>query len=130
MATLQLRRARRHARRVLPVAALLCAAVAAIAVARTQSATLTGGIYLVGGPASPSGGSACHGTQCPGGGQVIVRHFRGSVVTSATLDPGQHFHIHLTPGRYTLSGGPTCTAQHIVVNSGTATHADISCSIR
>lgn len=70
---------------VLIVAAMVSGAVAAVA-AYSQSRTgeLTGAIYLVGGPALPSGISSCHGTRYPGRGPIRVRDARGAVISGKT----------------------------------------------
>jgi hypothetical protein len=98
-------------------------------VGAAPSGVLTGRIYLVGGPAGPSGGSACQGTRCPTGGRVIVRDNHGNVAVEANVRPGQPFHFRLSPGRYKLSAEPGCGTPHVRITAGKRTKSSIICDI-
>ena len=120
-------------KRVVAVVAIssACGTVAVVAAyGSLRNGQLTGGIYLVGGPALPSGRSACNGTRCPGRGRVRVRDARGVVVARATLNQGRRYRFHLPTGWYTVSSGSACSSERVAVIAGKTRTANISCSIR
>ena len=91
---------------------------------------LTGGIYKMGGPASPYG---CYDNRCPTVGRVIVRDSHEVIVARARLTKrGQRFRFLLAPGRYHVkarcSGHPF--RQEVRVVAGHTTHTNVYCSIR
>jgi hypothetical protein len=121
---------RKRAVAVLAISTVCCAFAVVAADGRSRTGQLTGGIYLVGGPASPTGGSACNGTRCPGRGRIKVRDRRGAVVAHAALKQDQHYRFRLPAGWYTVSSGPACSSKRVAVIVEKTTTANISCSIK
>jgi hypothetical protein len=98
--------------------------------ATAPTGMITGGIYLSGGPANRSGGSACGRTRCPGSGTVTVRDSAVRVVARARLRSRQRFRFVLAVGTYKVSSGPACTIAKSTVRAGKTSGANILCNIK
>lgn len=86
-------------------------------------------IYLSGGPATPSGGSACRGTRCPGAGVVTVHNSGGEIVARERVRLRHHARFVLAPGAYEVSTAGGCSVQRSVVQADKTSSADVVCNI-
>ena len=108
---------------------MMCVLAGCGATAPAPTGVLLTHIYLSGGPATPSGGSACQGTRCPGVGVVTVHNSAGRVVARERLRLRHHARFVLAPGAYEVSTANECSVQRSVVRADKTSSADIVCNI-